>query len=129
MELSERIRQLRKEHNLKLREIAEATGLSTPYVSDIERGRTAPAIKTLTAIAGVFNMTLVELLQGVEFFGEADLEALPPTLQDFIQHPEFAGQIDEDWLAILKAIRLRGKTPDSVQEWMMVFLVLREALE
>jgi transcriptional regulator with XRE-family HTH domain len=129
MELSERIRQLRKEHKLKLREIAEATGLSTPYVSDIERGRTAPAIKTLTAIAGVFNMTLVELLQGVDFSGEADLGELPSTLQDFIHHPEFEEQIDEDWLAILKGIRLRGKTPASVQEWMMVYLVLREVLE
>jgi transcriptional regulator with XRE-family HTH domain len=128
MKLSERIRQLRKTHQLKLREIADLTGLSITYISDIEHDKTAPAIKSLTAIAGAFNMTLIELLQGVEFSGEADLTALPPSLQEFIQHPDVADEIDADWLALLRCIRVRGRVPATVRDWMGIYLVLRDKL-
>jgi transcriptional regulator with XRE-family HTH domain len=125
MNLSDRILNLRKEHGFTLRDLAARADLSPTYLSEMERDKVAPSMKALVAVAGAFNMTLLELLHGVQFAGEARRDALPPALQDFLRHPDVAGEIDADWLAILRAIRLRGQTPASVREWMSLYLHLR----
>lgn len=48
----------REAEGLTLMELAEKTGLSASFLSDIERGRTEPSIKTLRKIAGAYNLHL-----------------------------------------------------------------------
>lgn len=66
MTLGERVKSLRKERGWTLRDIAERTGLSVSYHSDIETDRTDPALKTLVKIADAFDMKVVEVLFTVD---------------------------------------------------------------
>jgi len=50
-ELGRRIRSLRAERRLTLKQVEEACGLSATHLSEIERGRTSPTIGALTRIA------------------------------------------------------------------------------
>ena len=57
-ELPETLRFLRKINNLKLREVAEQTGLSISFLSDVERGRTSPSLSTVEKLASVYDVRL-----------------------------------------------------------------------
>ncbi len=50
-ELGRRIRKLRLEHRLTLKQVEESSGLSATHLSEIERGRTSPTIGALVRIA------------------------------------------------------------------------------
>lgn len=49
-------RLLRKFKKRRLKEVSEATGLSVSFLSDIERGRTNPSLKTIIALAEYHGM-------------------------------------------------------------------------
>ena len=63
--LGERLRWLRNRSNETLGTIALLAGISLPYLSDLERGRTLPSLATLYKLADAYNMTASELLRGV----------------------------------------------------------------
>lgn len=50
-ELGRRVRRLRAERRLTLKQVEETCGLSATHLSEIERGRTCPTIGALTRIA------------------------------------------------------------------------------
>lgn len=51
MGIGERIKTIRENKGLKQIELAEMAGISNSYLSDIEKGRTTPSIRTLTRLA------------------------------------------------------------------------------
>jgi transcriptional regulator with XRE-family HTH domain len=62
--LGERIRELREEHDLSLREFAtKLGGLSAAFLSDIELGRRHPSDKVLADMARVLGTTAHDLRQ------------------------------------------------------------------
>lgn len=65
MKISDRLKSLRAEHGLKLREVSKKTGLSISYISDIERGRTSPSLATCFKFAKLYKMALSELFKKV----------------------------------------------------------------
>lgn len=66
MNLSKRLRDFRKSEKQKLREVSIATGLSISYLSDIERGRTTPSVKTCKILADHYGVTLSFLFVDVD---------------------------------------------------------------
>lgn len=70
-----RFRQLRAAHGLKLAQLAEKTGLSVSFLSDLEHGRTNPSLATAHKLAEVYEITLSELL-GNQSDGADGAEAL-----------------------------------------------------
>lgn len=63
LQLSNRIRHLRKEHGYTQQELAEKTGIDYKHIQRLE-GNNPPAIRidTLEKIAKVFNMSCSDLL-------------------------------------------------------------------
>lgn len=62
--LGERIRELRGEADLSLRELSKKTGdLAAAFLSDIELGRRFPSEDTLARIAGALGSTVEDLQQ------------------------------------------------------------------
>ncbi len=51
------IREQRKRANLSLRQLAELTSLSNPYLSQVERGLHQPSVRVLKAISGALNLS------------------------------------------------------------------------
>src|SRR5271165_6613040 len=56
------IREQRKRANLSLRQLAERTSLSNPYLSQVERGLHQPSVRVLKAISDALNLSAETLL-------------------------------------------------------------------
>src|ERR1700683_122894 len=56
------IREQRKQANLSLRQLAELTSLSNPYLSQVERGLHQPSVRVLKAISDALNLSAETLL-------------------------------------------------------------------
>ena len=56
------IRSQRKMANLSLRQLADLTSLSNPYLSQVERGLHQPSVRALKSIADALNVSAETLL-------------------------------------------------------------------
>lgn len=61
--LAERLRGRRKALGLTLKEVADAAGLSVGFISQIERGLTAPSLSSLVTISKVLGTEISEFLE------------------------------------------------------------------
>ncbi|MBB6100086.1 transcriptional regulator with XRE-family HTH domain [Deinobacterium chartae] len=129
MKLHERLRELRVERQLRLKDVAANAGISVPYLSDLERGRTNPSLETLQTLAGAYNITVHDLLESVEFYGNPTEGALPKGLADLQADPVLGSQLTPDWVRTLSRIELRGKRPRDKQDWYEIFLHLKRILD
>lgn len=68
-----KIREYRKQKKLTIKELAEASGMSISYISQVERGEIDPSLSSLRKIANVFQMPLYMLLDDVEVMGNLTL--------------------------------------------------------
>ena len=129
MKIGQRIRELRKQRGSTLKDIADKTGLSLTYISDVERDRTQPSLKTLHRIAEGLGVTTTDLMSGVDNLGETTEEALPDGLREFKEDPRWAGQLTEDWVKTLLRVDYRGRRPESRREWQALFVTLQSIME
>ena len=72
--LGDFIRNRRKQANLSLRQLAEKTRLSNPYLSQIERGLHQPSMRVIKLIADALNVSAETLLTqaGLLHHGEGE---------------------------------------------------------
>jgi len=129
MQLGDRIRELRRNKGEILKDTSEGTDLSVSYLSDVERGRTNPSLKTIETLANHFDITVTDLLSGVEFAGAKTENALPPGLADLLNDEQFGDEIDDSWVELLVKINLRGKRPQTKLQWLELYLSLKRILE
>jgi transcriptional regulator with XRE-family HTH domain len=66
-----RLRQLREEKSISLRELAKRIGVSAPFLSDIELGRRLPAADKLEILAKELQVS-VEEFTALDFRDEAE---------------------------------------------------------
>lgn len=123
MELNKRLRLLRKQMNMTLKDLKDETGLSLPFLSEVERGDSNPSLESLQKIAETYNMSLPELLGDSSLSQNDDL--VPPSLKEAIDR----GEIDKNWLATLKSIEYRGKQPTTVEGWIRLYNALKSTIK
>ncbi len=129
MTLAERFRELRKERGWRLKDVAEVTGLSIPYLSDLERDRTNPSLETLRTLAEAYEMTVHDLMAPVDFYGQRTAAALPRGLAELLEDPVLGAELTPDWVETLSRIELRGKRPENKRDWYEIYLHLKRVLE
>ena len=78
-DVGQRLRQIREGRRFTLKEVARQAGISEGFLSQIERGRSTPSLKTLYRVASVFGMSPGDLL--------TDHWTRVPTLIRAIQRP------------------------------------------
>lgn len=108
-----RIRQLRKEHDLTLRELADQVGIDFTYLSKIETGKgDPPAESTIRRLARVLQADADELILLADKLPdemERDLLARP---EDQVAglYRSIVGKryTDEDWREILEMLKDKG---------------------
>jgi len=59
------LRAERRHQERTLADVAERAGVSTQYLSEVERGRKEPSSEVLGAVAGALGLRLVDLTEGV----------------------------------------------------------------
>lgn len=70
MDIGEKVKRLRNEKGMTLKQLSEATGLSTGFLSQFERGITTIAVEHLSTIADLFNVK-------INYFFEEEPESEP----------------------------------------------------
>lgn len=58
MNIGEKVKNLRNEQGMTLKQLSEATGLSTGFLSQFERGITTIAVEHLSSIADLFKVRI-----------------------------------------------------------------------
>ena len=128
MELGQRLRFIRKENRLTLKKLSQLSGLSVPYLSDIERNVVNPSVDTLRKVAEAYNISVKDLISGVEGLGESSHTDYPEGFQSFLKKYETQYQINDDWKESLLKVNFRGRHPTSETEWLELYLYLRRIL-
>jgi len=104
------IRSQRRMANLSLRQLAELTHLSNPYLSQIERGLHQPSVRVLKQISDALNVSAETLMAQaglIDAVAAADGDAPPPAdpkappTEDAIQADE---RLSEEQKAALIAV-------------------------
>lgn len=125
MKLGQQLRSLRKEKNLTLKDLSELADLSVPYLSDMERGAVNPSVESLQKVAAALNMTVRDILSGVEKLGESVYSSYPEGFESFLKDPDFSEEINDEWIDFLMNMKFRGIQPTSKREWIELYLNLR----
>jgi transcriptional regulator with XRE-family HTH domain len=113
------IRDQRKKANLSLRQLAELTSLSNPYLSQVERGLHQPSVRVLKAISGALNLSAESLMAQAGLIdaiastdkGQADVEALPT--EDAIKADPRLGDDQKAALIAVYRSMIGGSSPSS----------------
>lgn len=128
MRFKDRVRELRSLRNLTLKQLSEKTGLSVSYLSDVERGNTNPSLNTIEVIAQALEISVQQLITGVELAEELDVNTLPEGLREFIEDERYVHQLNDDWISLLNQIQMRGRRPKTKDDWLEVYLHLKRIL-
>lgn len=125
MTLGERLRSLRKGRNLTLRHVEADTGISIPYLSDLERDKVPnPSLETLGKLANVFELAVGDLLDGVDELG-GTRRGVPPALLQLLEDEEVGGELTPEWIRALQGVQYRGRQPENAREWKELFFYLK----
>ncbi len=114
-EFAERVRFYRLNQGLSQDELAQQVGISRVYLSQIERGQ-----------ATNLSWKIIDKL--AEFLGIALLSKnhnLPQSLLDFQKEYQIA---DAD-VEMLSTLQFRGKKPQSVDQWHMLYNIIKASSE
>ncbi|KAB2337596.1 cupin domain-containing protein [Cytobacillus depressus] len=63
MNIGEKLKEIRKKQKLTIADLAQKTGLSNGYLSNVERNLNSPTIESLRKIVDALSISLVELFQ------------------------------------------------------------------
>ncbi len=66
LSLGETLRRLRGDAELSLRSLAEKTGFSASFLSQVENGQASPSIASMERIAAALGVTMGQVFDGVE---------------------------------------------------------------
>jgi transcriptional regulator with XRE-family HTH domain len=108
--LGEFIRSQRRLANLSLRELAERTNVSNPYLSQIERGMHEPSVRVLRSIARALNVSAETLLSQAGLLdhdgdSNADLERAHDTEASIRADPFLSDAQKQALLAVYRSYR------------------------
>ncbi|MGH2391412.1 MAG: helix-turn-helix domain-containing protein [Chloroflexota bacterium] len=120
--LGERVRKRRKALGMTAKAVAKAAGVSTSYISQVERGHQEdPSLPTLRRLAEALSMDFHTLLGGHAF--AVDETPVPTPLRELAI--EF--DLDDEVVRMLCSITIDGRQPWHREDWLFLLLAVRRA--
>lgn len=140
--LGERLRERRKSLGLTLAEVRDRSGLSLPYISNLERDHGNPTLEALASLAKALATSVGELTGGVHP-ADGVTDTMPASLQTFAKSDEFNHQaqllakkqrveIDDMKARLVGAMRAaprRSSGEPTHQDWQRLLDVYRLILD
>lgn len=148
--LGARIALLRGEQGLSLGDLSERTGIAKSYLSRLEKGESLNlGLVTLSAVAKSLGLTVHNLLprpetdessntetpaltnatKPAEVHFETISESVPEPLQAFLdEEAELGTPIPADAVRALAVLKLRGKHPESKDDYRLLYGLLRRLI-
>jgi transcriptional regulator with XRE-family HTH domain len=125
VKLGQRIRFLRQGKGWSLSDLAERSGVSKAYISDLENGSAGkPNIQYVYSISTALGATLDELLEEVSPQTRQPrrrAEDLPPGLADL----QVELKLSDAEVETLAQINFRGKRPKDIEGWRFLLEALK----
>jgi transcriptional regulator with XRE-family HTH domain len=120
--LGDRVRKRRKALGLTAKSLAKAAGVSTSYISQVERGHQEdPSLPALRRLADALSMDLHALL-GAQA-PSADAALVPISLRELVE--EYA--LGEETVSMLSNIHIDGRQPGTKEDWLFLLLAIRRS--
>jgi transcriptional regulator with XRE-family HTH domain len=127
--LGENIRGRRTSRGWSLGELAEKTGLSKAYLSDLENGQGGrPNIQYLLQVATALETTIDALIKGADDASSAERpdsideqDVLPAGLRQFAVEASLA----RDEIQMLAQLHFRGGRPRDAEAWRAIYQVIK----
>jgi len=125
VKLSEKICQLRTEKNWSSGRLAKEAGVSRGYLWQIESGvRESPSLHILQQLASALGTNVSDLCD-VDA-PEISIDGLPPGLEQFVKEKGADLGVRKTDIEIMRNIRFRGRQPDNLEDWALLFLFLKK---
>jgi transcriptional regulator with XRE-family HTH domain len=120
--LGERVRKRRKGLGLTAKALAKAAGVSTSYISQVERGHQEdPSLPALRRLADALSMDLHALLGA--HAPSTDTSQIPAPLQELALEYKLA----PDTVTMLSHIHIDGRQPGAKEDWLFLLLAIRRS--
>lgn len=140
--LGARIALLREKRQAQsLGDLAAASGLAKSYLSKIEKGEVQnPGLATLSSIATALGTTVHNLLPksanapgkaasksaSEEVMFERIADTIPEALRQFLDEQRKSGDaVPDDAAQALAVVKLRGKRPQGVEDYRLLYSMIR----
>jgi transcriptional regulator with XRE-family HTH domain len=126
LKLGQQVRFLRQGKGWSLSDLAERSGISKAYISDLENGAAGkPNIQYVFSIASALGVTLDELLEGAKPSPKQKRrraeEELPPGLAALQREL----QLSDDEVETLAQVNFRGNRPKDLDGWRFLLEALK----
>ena len=129
MALKERLKSIRDAKGLSVAGLAEASGVSPPYIWQIESGaKKNPSGEVLQKLAAGLGTTVADLIGTTLVIPEDTLKQAPPSLRKLAKRKAKQLDLRQEDIEVLKNIHFRGKRPNKEEDWELIFLFLKRIL-
>jgi transcriptional regulator with XRE-family HTH domain len=130
MMLAEKLKTMRTDKGWNVAELSEQSGVSKPYIWQIEDGRRKnPSGDVLRKLASALGTTVADLMDAPAGIPESLLADVPETLREFAQKRGKLYGVKREDIEMLKHIHFRGRRPGKPEDWELIFLFLKRILE
>jgi transcriptional regulator with XRE-family HTH domain len=120
--LGERVRKRRRALGLTAKALAKAAGVSTSYISQVERGHQKdPSLPALRRLAEALSMDMHALL------GAPVPAAEQPDVAPLLRQMADDLHLSPDVVHMLAAINIDGQQPGTREDWLFLLLAIRRA--
>ena len=129
--LSRKLRRLRRERRLTLKELGEKTGLSPGLISRYETGRDEnPSLETLVKLARSLDVSVADFLPSDSSPAVVTPEEMDEELKTFVAERRAKKQkVDNDLLQALCALHsAKGGEPRTKENWEWLYRALETGL-
>jgi len=129
MALKERLKSLRIAKGISVAALAVASGVSAPYIWQIESGtKKNPTGDVLQKLAAALGVTVADLIGTSFVIPEEALKEVPASLQRLARRKAKQLDLRQEDIEMLKHIHFRGRRPGKNEDWELIFLFLKRIL-
>ena len=126
MALGDVIRNLRMEKGLSPGELAKQSGVSRPYLWQLESGgKTNPSFDVLEKLACALGVTVSDFSEA-EVRQDRQVDELPKGLAAFYKERGSHLGVSKRDIEVMKNVSFRGRQPEAAEDWELLFLFLKK---
>jgi DNA-binding XRE family transcriptional regulator len=129
MDIPKRLKKLREARGWNVSELARASGLSQPYLRQIELGiKRNPSAAVLNQLAVALGVTVADIMGTSVAIPASSLEEAPDSLRELVRKQGKQLGLRQEDVEMLKGIHFRGRRPERSEDWELIFLLLKRLL-
>ena len=129
MDIPKRLKKLREARGWNVSELARASGLSQPYLRQIELGiKRNPSAAVLNQLAVALGVTVADVMGTSVAIPASSLEEAPDSLRELVRKQGKQLGLRQEDVEMLKGIHFRGRRPERSEDWELIFLLLKGIL-